>query len=81
MICYKCNGAGSYQYSTHGTPHFKPCEVCCKHDKGYWHLHDYYGEDNNKWACRAGCGHILDDEPDDNAIATNRGFNENSSII
>lgn len=60
--CPECNGTGMYQYSTRGTPHFTVCKLCCKHDRGWWRLDDFYGEDNGKWCCRAGCGKMLTDE-------------------
>jgi len=60
--CPKCHGAGSYQYSTHGTPHFTICNLCCKHDRGFWKLVEHYGNDNGKWCCIAGCGFLKDTE-------------------
>ncbi len=67
MTCPKCNNTGWYQYSgfERGTPHSTICDLCCKHDQGYWQLHEHYGKDNEKWCCKAGCGHILDNEPGD----------------
>jgi len=32
------------------------CDLCCKHDKGRWHLQEHYGAKNGKWCCLAGCG-------------------------
>lgn len=49
-VCVKCNGNGWYQYTTTGTPHSKPCEVCCKHTGEQWKHED------GKYYCRAGCG-------------------------
>jgi hypothetical protein len=62
--CQKCQGSGWYQYSTVGTPHSKPCEVCCKHAKGRWLLKEHYGEDNGKWCCLDGCGTMWEKEHD-----------------
>ena len=60
MTCHKCNDTGSYMYDeNHGTI----CDLCCKHDQGYWQLHEHYGKNNDKWCCKAGCGHILDKQP------------------
>ncbi len=63
--CPKCGGAGWYCYSTRGTPHYTVCDMCCKHDKGYWLLEKYYGENNGKWCCKAGCGHTIENKPED----------------
>jgi len=60
LKCHKCHGVGSYMYDD---KHGKPCEICCLHDQGYWQLHEHYGNNNEKWCCNAGCGHILDKEP------------------
>jgi hypothetical protein len=59
MTCPKCKGEGWYVYSTRGTPHSQPCDVCCKHDQGWWLLEEHYGENNGKWCCKAGCGHTI----------------------
>lgn len=57
--CPKCNGTGKYMYDhNHGTI----CDLCCKHDRGYWQLLEHYGEKNGKWCCRAGCGKIKSEE-------------------
>lgn len=53
MTCKKCNGKGSYMYDEH---HIQPCEVCCKHDGGFWLLEEHYGENNGKLCCKQGCG-------------------------
>lgn len=60
--CDKCHDTEWYQYSSYGTPHYKPCEKCCKHDKGRWQLKDYYGTNNGKWCCLNGCGALWDNE-------------------
>lgn len=54
--CDKCNGCCWYQYSTHGTPHYKICEQCCNHDQGFHLLEIHYGKDNGKYCCIKGCG-------------------------
>lgn len=60
--CLKCRGTGQYMYDhNHGTI----CDVCCKHDLGYWQLQEHYGIRNGKWCCRAGCGHLLGENPND----------------
>jgi hypothetical protein len=56
MTCPKCNDTGWYVYSTRGTPHSTICDLCCKHDKGWWMLEKYYGYNNGKFCCRGGCG-------------------------
>ena len=61
-LCAKCNGTGNYQYTTHGTPHFTICDLCCKHDRGWWKLQTYYGELNGKLCCLAGCGFTKEDD-------------------
>jgi hypothetical protein len=55
MNCKSCNGTKSYQYDHN---HSKMCEHCCNHDSGWWQLKDHYGEDNDKWCCKAGCGTV-----------------------
>lgn len=58
--CPKCQGSGSYMYDhNHGTI----CDLCCKHDRGWWKLEEHYGANNGKWCCRAGCGHTVDVPP------------------
>jgi hypothetical protein len=63
--CEKCHGTGWYPYSTGGTPHSKICEVCCKHDKGFFELKESYGEDNGKMCCMAGCGFTKERESEE----------------
>ena len=58
--CPKCKGTGSYQYSTHGTPHFTICDLCCAHEYGWWPLQTHYGKDNGKLCCKGGCGKTKD---------------------
>lgn len=57
MSCEKCHGKGFYNYDE---SHSQPCEVCCKHSNGFWKLEKHYGKDNNKFACRNGCGFVKD---------------------
>jgi hypothetical protein len=59
--CPLCKGSGTYMYDhNHGTI----CHLCCKHSWGYWQLSlESYGPNGGKWCCRAGCGHMLDDDP------------------
>src|SRR3546814_3555976 len=38
-------------------------DLCCKHNRGWWQLEGAYGKDNGRWACKAGCGLILDTPP------------------
>lgn len=59
--CPKCKGTGAYMHDhNHGTI----CPRCCRHDRGFWLLKEYYGADNGKWCCRAGCGFVMDFDPD-----------------
>lgn len=56
MTCKKCNDTGWYPYDHN---HSKVCNVCCKHDQGWWELTEHYakyeeGKDNA--CCKAGCG-------------------------
>jgi hypothetical protein len=61
--CLRCNGTGAYVYTTHGTPHSTICNLCCKHDRGWWLLEKYYGAHNGQWCCGAGCGHTVKEKP------------------
>lgn len=63
--CPKCGGLKWYAYDD---MHSKPCEVCCKHSKGWWTLTEGYagyepGADNR--CCRAGCGTLYRDLPEE----------------
>lgn len=55
--CPKCDGTGIYQCSDR---QLAVCDLCCKHNRGWWQLEGAYGIDNGRWACKAGCGVILD---------------------
>jgi hypothetical protein len=57
--CRKCSGTGIYKYDSN---HFTVCNLCCKHDKGYFLLKEYYGKDNGMYCCKAGCGHLITPE-------------------
>lgn len=59
--CPKCKGTGAYKYDHN---HSTICRLCCKHDRDFWLLEEYYGENNGKWCCRAGCGFMLTFDPD-----------------
>lgn len=58
--CTKCKGAGVYRRDEH---HLAICDLCCKHNQGWWRLEGAYGVDNGRWACKAGCGVIVDTPP------------------
>jgi hypothetical protein len=53
--CPKCHGTRWFNYDKN---HSQPCDLCCPHNSGWWLLKEHYGENNGKWACRAGCGTI-----------------------
>ena len=54
MTCEKCDDKKYYSYDSN---HSKFCELCCKHDEGFWVLEEHYGEQNGKLCCLAGCGY------------------------
>lgn len=58
--CGKCHGTGTYRYDTR---RIAICDLCCKHNHGWWLLEGAYGADNGRWACKAGCGRIVDTPP------------------
>ena len=58
--CRKCNGSGVYHLQQ---KRLAICDRCCKHNQGWWLLEGSYGPDNGRWACKAGCGHIVDTLP------------------
>jgi hypothetical protein len=58
--CVKCDGTGVYQC---GVGQLSVCDLCCKHNQGWWQLEGAYGADNGRWACKAGCGVIADTPP------------------
>lgn len=58
--CAKCSGTGVYHC---GEGQLGVCDLCCKHNQGWWRLEAAYGADNGRWACKAGCGVIVDTPP------------------
>lgn len=60
--CPRCGGTGQYQFTTHGTPKFTICNLCCKHDRGWWQLSEHHSQPG-KWCCRAGCGYVSPTDP------------------
>ncbi|ARR55181.1 hypothetical protein HY78_17890 [Rhizorhabdus wittichii DC-6] len=58
--CPKCLGTGTYRY---GERRLAICDLCCRHNRGWWQLEGAYGADNGRWACKAGCGLVLDTPP------------------
>jgi hypothetical protein len=55
--CVHCKGAGVYRISERT---LAICNACCPHNQGWWQLEGFYGSDNGRWACKAGCGEIVD---------------------
>jgi hypothetical protein len=55
--CPRCHGQGVYPRSEGS---LAICDLCCKHNQGWWRLEGGYGRDNGRWACKAGCGVIVD---------------------
>lgn len=60
--CPKCGGIGSYMYDD---IHSTICNLCCKHDQGWWQLGELHSHPG-KWCCKAGCGYIADLDPPEN---------------
>jgi hypothetical protein len=58
--CAHCGGTGLYRYDER---HVAICDRCCRHTQGWWQLEGAYGPDNGRWACKAGCGTIVDAPP------------------
>ncbi len=58
--CEKCNGTGLYMYDE---IHATVCNACCTHPEGWWKLEKHYGKDNGKYACKKGCGTVIDKPP------------------
>lgn len=58
--CVKCGGTGVHAC---GERQLCVCDACCQHNQGWWQLEGGYGVDNGRWACKAGCGVILDAPP------------------
>lgn len=55
--CKTCSGTGVRRT---GGGSLVICDACCPHNQGWWQLESAYGENNGRWACKAGCGHIVD---------------------
>ena len=55
--CAKCSGRGVYPRNERS---LAICDVCCKHNQGWWLLEGSYGTNNGRWACKVGCGMIID---------------------
>jgi hypothetical protein len=59
--CQKCKGTGAFMYDhNHGTV----CDLCCKHDLGWWQLGEHFGSRSGQWCCKAGCGYTIAIPPD-----------------
>jgi hypothetical protein len=58
--CPTCHGAGVYRFTDRS---MAICDLCCKHNQGWWQLEGAYGPDNGRWACKVGCGTIVDTPP------------------
>ena len=58
--CPTCQGAGVYRVNDRA---MAICDLCCKHNQGWWQLEGAYGSDNGRWACKLGCGKIVDKPP------------------
>lgn len=63
--CNKCSGTGWHMYDLN---HIQPCESCCKHSDGWWQLDKRHGMDADKFACKTGCGTVIERLPDDDAL-------------
>lgn len=57
--CSKCRGAGTYMYDHN---HGKICELCCKHNMGWWQLTEGFANPG-WWCCLAGCGFSVPERP------------------
>lgn len=58
--CPTCRGTGVYRVNDRA---MAICDLCCKHNQGWWQLEGAYGADNGRWACKLGCGKIVDQPP------------------
>ena len=58
--CGQCHGSGILRQDER---HYSICRHCCRHSQGWWQLEGAYGKDNGRWACKAGCGAIVDMPP------------------
>ena len=55
--CKKCNDTKLYAYDEN---HVTICDACCAHSEGCWKLEKHYGKNNGRYACKTGCGTIID---------------------
>jgi hypothetical protein len=55
--CAKCDGRGVYRRAESS---LVICDLCCKHNQGWWLLEGGYGVNNGRWACKLGCGMVVD---------------------
>lgn len=55
--CKKCQGLGTYIYTTSGTPHGKFCEECCEHKERFLLETPFWGENQGKYCCKV-CGDL-----------------------
>lgn len=77
--CKKCNDTRLYMYDEN---HVKPCEVCCTHPDGWWKLEKHYAEDNGKYACKRGCGTIVNEPPvDDEEVLMEQTKNALAEVL
>jgi hypothetical protein len=65
--CKKCNGEGWYKYDHN---HCTICDLCCTHDQGWWdltkeHHGSLYIDGGDNGCCKAGCGTMRRDTPDE----------------
>lgn len=60
--CPKCKGKGAYMYDHN---HGKICELCCRHNRGWFQLTKGHGDKAGLWCCKAGCGHVVETKPED----------------
>lgn len=60
-VCKKCGGTGFYMYDEN---HRTVCDECCAHPDGWCKMEKSYGNDNGKYACKKGCGKVINKLPD-----------------
>lgn len=58
--CTRCGGTGVCPCDE---GQLRICDRCCKHNQGWWQLESAYGADSGRWACKAGCGVVVDTPP------------------
>lgn len=59
--CPQCGGKHWYRYTTTGTHHMCPCDLCCNHDDGLWLLPEGY--QNAGSLCCPNCGKVIEESP------------------